>query len=305
MRRKVVLVAGAAALAFAMLAVTARVAPAAVSVEGVMDRVGEVIEKVWEKLKDFIDDIGNDMPQAAENQSQDGDEFTWTGSMVAGSVLEIRGTNGEISATAASGSTVEIIAIKESRRSDVRDVTVQVIEHDGGVTVCAVYPTPDGKADNRCGPEGEYRMSVQRNDTQVDFEVRVPAGVRLEAHTVNGEVEAIGLESDASIYTVNGDIELSTTGYAEAETVNGSIEAILGSGFERGVTFSTVNGSIDLDVPDDIDADLSAKWVNGDLTTDLPFQLQGRVSRTSARGTLGDGGPSLELETVNGSIRIR
>jgi DUF4097 and DUF4098 domain-containing protein YvlB len=88
--------------------------------------------------------------------------------------------------------------------------------------------------------------------------------------------------------------------------VNGSIDAVVGSAdLGDGVSFSTVNGSISLDLNDAVDADVDASWLNGSFETDLPFALQGRLSRRSARGVLGDGGPRLELSTVNGSIRIR
>ena len=42
----------------------------------------------------------------------------------------------------------------------------------------------------------------------------------------------------------------------------------------------------------------------GGFESDLPFTLEGRMSRRSARGALGDGGAQIELKTVNGSIRI-
>jgi len=149
-------------------------------------------------------------------------------------------------------------------------------------------------------------MNTERNDVQVDFRIEVPAGVAFIGRTVNGEVEAIGLRSDVVAASVNGDIEVATTGFAQAETVNGSIEASMGSSeLREGAEFSTVNGSIDLDLPDDIDADIDASWLNGSFESDIPFLLEGRVSRRSAQGILGDGGAELELETVNGSIRIR
>ena len=70
------------------------------------------------------------------------------------------------------------------------------------------------------------------------------------------------------------------------------------------LSFSTVNGSISLDLPDDVDADVDARWVNGRLETDLPLELIRRVSGRSARRVLGDGGPELNLRTVNGSIPL-
>ena len=62
---------------------------------------------------------------------------------------------------------------------------------------------------------------------------------------------------------------------------------------------------ITLDVDDGADATVNASWLNGGFESDLPFTLDGRIGKRSARGVLGDGGPELELQTVNGSIRIR
>src|SRR2546422_4855498 len=62
-------------------------------------------------------------------------------------------------------------------------------------------------------------MNVRDNDVTVDFTVRVPAGVRFLGKTVNGEVEAAVGSSDVEAITVNGSIRISTTGYAEAQTV--------------------------------------------------------------------------------------
>jgi len=234
------------------------------------------------------------------------DGFSWRGSIGSGNVLEIKGVNGPIVVERASGSRVEVTAQAEGRRSDPKTVTIGRVEHAGGVTLCAVYPTPEGESENYCAPGGGGHMNVGKNDVQVSFHVMLPEGVTFHGRTVNGDVQAMGLDSDIELTTVNGDVELSTTGRAEATTVNGSIEGAFGNADIRDkVTFSTVNGSITLDVPDDIDADLDASWLNGELDSDLPFTLQGSTSKGQAKGVIGDGGPQLSLSTVNGSIRLR
>jgi hypothetical protein len=229
-------------------------------------------------------------------------EFRWEGALEAGMTIEVEGVNGPIEAVRATGDEVVVLAEKRARRSDPEDVRIEVIEHARGVTVCAVYPSPDGR--NRCEPGGG-RNSVKNNDTRVSFRVEVPEGVHLTARTVNGAVEALELASDVDATTVNGDVEVSTSGFARARTVNGSILAVTGRWNPDGAHFSTVNGSIELDLPDDVDADVRARWVNGRFETDVPLRLEGSISRRSASGTFGDGGPELRLETVNGSIRIR
>ena len=47
-------------------------------------------------------------------------------------------------------------------------------------------------------------MSVRDNDVNVEFRVKVPAGVRFVGRTVNGGIEASGITADAEAHTVNG-----------------------------------------------------------------------------------------------------
>jgi hypothetical protein len=232
------------------------------------------------------------------------EEFRWAGVVDAGDVLEIKGVNGPISATPASGREVEVVAVKSGRRSDPANVTIDVVEHAGGVTLCAIYPTPEGDRANECGVGEDGRNRVRRNDVRVSWEIRVPRGVAFRGRTVNGGIEAIGLGAEVDVETVNGDVVIETTGFAAARTVNGSIEARMDGDPLENVSFETVNGSIRLDVADGIDADLDASWLNGSLETEIPFQVRGRMGRRSAEGTLGEGGATLRLRTVNGSIRI-
>jgi len=228
------------------------------------------------------------------------EDFRWEGTLAAGQTLELKGVNGSIEATA--GDAVVVTADKRARRSDPDSVRIEVVEHAQGVTICAVYPG----AGNRCEPGEGGKMSTRDNDVSVDFTVRVPAGVRLVGRTVNGAIEARGLESEASLQTVNGSVQLDTTGIRQAETVNGSIKAALGRGDWTGdLELRTVNGSITLTLPDGVGADVSARTVNGGIETDFPLTVKGRFGGRRVNGRIGDGGRGLELETVNGSIRLR
>lgn len=267
---------------------------AARAVERAVAGVGRAVERAFDRGPG-----GDVWSEAAE-------DFYWSGALAAGEILEIKGTNGAILVEPARGDEVEVRATARGRRSDPREVRIERVEHGEGITFCAVYPTPSGERENYCGPGPEGRNNTRRNDVQVEFVVSLPPGVLFAGKTVNGDVEALDLESDLSVSTVNGDVDVSTTGYAEAQTVNGSIEARMGRMDPGGgLRFETVNGSITLDLPDDVDADLDARWVNGGLDSDLPFRVEGRVSRQRAQGVFGDGGPLLSVSTVNGSIRVR
>lgn len=232
-------------------------------------------------------------------------EFRWHGALAAGRTVEIKGVNGRVEANPASGGEVEVVAVKTARRSNPEDVRIEVVQHEGGVTICAVYPNPDGEQ-NTCTPGSGGHMSTRNNDTSVEFMVRVPAGVRFTGRTVNGEVEAHDLTADVEAYTVNGSIHISTTGLARAHTVNGSINAVMGRAeWTDELEFKTVNGGIDLTFPAGLSAELEAKTLNGQISTDFPLTVQGTFSRRHVSGTIGGGGRALRLETVNGSVQLR
>lgn len=242
--------------------------------------------------------------QNRDELAQEIADFVWHGTVRTGQTVEIKGVNGDIIARRAAGGEIEVRAEKRARRSDPSTVRIEVVEHADGVTLCAVYPSSRGR-ENTCEAGSGGTTNIRNNDVQVTFYVSVPENVTFRGKTVNGDIEVHDLGSDVAASSVNGDIEISTTGFAEASTVNGSIVAAMERyDVAEGLSFQTVNGSISLDLPDDVDADVDAKWVNGRLEWDLPFELIGRRARRSARGVLGVGGSELNLRTVNGSIHV-
>lgn len=221
-------------------------------------------------------------------------------------MIEIKGINGDVSATPASGNEVEIVAKKSARRSNPSDVKIVVVEHEGSVTVCALYPDARMREPNECQPGDKGRMNNRNNDTEVDFEVRVPRGVEFTGRTVNGSVRGTGLTADTFGHTVNGTVRLKTTGLAEAHTVNGAIDVSMGrSNWTNVLEFATVNGSIMVTFPGELNADVEASTVNGSMSTDWPLTVSGKWGPKHMRGKIGQGGRELTLSTVNGDIEIR
>jgi hypothetical protein len=220
--------------------------------------------------------------------------------------IEIKGINGDISAEPAGGGEVEVIAHKKSSRSNPDQVSIKVVEHAGGITICALYPSDDADKPNTCEPDKGGHMSVRNNDVNVDFSVRVPVGVSFVGRTVNGEISATSLGGNVLSHTVNGAIRISTSGYARAKTVNGEISAKIGDGnWPDSLEFKTVNGEISLELPSTISTEVNADTFNGEISSDFPLSLTGKVSRKHVSGRIGNGGRSLVLKTINGSINLR
>jgi len=232
--------------------------------------------------------------------AQDSERWNWRGSLTRGQTLEVRNISGTIRAEPASGSSVEVTAVKHGEHEDPADVRIEVVEGSDGITICAVYP---GRG-NTCEPGGGH-MNVRHNDVQVDFEVRVPRGVRFEGSNVNGSVDAIGLEGPAHVHTVNGNVTLETTaGEASATTVNGSVSATVRGSGGGDLEFSTTNGSVRVALPAGLGAEITAETVNGGVSSDFPISLRGRISPRHMSGTIGSGGRRIRLHTVNGEIRL-
>ena len=233
-------------------------------------------------------------------------DFRWHGAVPQGQTIEVKGVNGAIRAEPSGGNDVEVTAEKTSRRDDPATVQFQVVQHAGGVTICAMYPSRSGSRPNECQPGDGGRMNVQNNDVNVNFTVHVPAGVRFAGRTVNGQIDADRLNGDVALSTVNGSISFSTTGTASATTVNGSIRGEMGrADWSDRLEMSTVNGGITLTFPSTLSAELRASTVNGDISTDFPMSITGRISRRRIEGTIGGGGRTLALETVNGGISLK
>jgi hypothetical protein len=236
----------------------------------------------------------------------DATPFNWQGSVGGGKTVEIKGINGWIHAETALGGSIEVSARRHGRKQDPNGVRIDVVQSPDGVTICAVYPDAKAGEPNECKPGRGGRMNSKDNDVQVEFTVKVPAGVNLVARNVNGEVKAEGLRSDVRASTVNGDVHVSTSGMAVADTVNGSIHASMGAySWNDNLEFKTVNGSIDVTMPAGVSAEFEASSVNGGVYSDFQMTVRGDLKQNHVNATIGGGGRHLKMTTVNGAIRLR
>jgi hypothetical protein len=249
---------------------------------------------------------GVDWPFDRDTTGQVHVDFDWGGRIAPGDQIEIKGVFGNVRAVLASGSDVVVRATKTGQPDAVATVDIEVVTHAGGVTICAVYPDVPGQQPNNCVPGDGGNMSVRdsaNGAVQVEFIVQVPKEVVFVGRTLAGDVEAIGLESDAFLSSMFGDVSVSTTGLATAKTMAGSIVAAIGlANWGRDLAFQTMTGDITLEVPSNTDAEVEASATAGSIISDFPLRqtLPGMMS-----GTIGSGGPMLKLATMAGDIRLK
>jgi len=144
----------------------------------------------------------------------------------------------------------------------------------------------------------------------------------LELHTTGGTIDATEIVGDTEATTTGGSIRLEeVTGDVDARTsggeirveeVDGEVDADTTGGSIRvswtaGPTgeLRTTGGSIEVELPEDSGVKLRARSTGGTVDIDDDLQFSGRAERTEADGQLGPGGPSLDLRTTGGSVRVR
>jgi DUF4097 and DUF4098 domain-containing protein YvlB len=239
-------------------------------------------------------------PHAASLNARTGqNDFHWREQVAPGRAIEINGVYGNIHAEAASGNEVEVVATKHAVHSNPNEVQLQVIKHQDGVTICAVYP-----GGNQC-KSGDMSSHVHNNDVRVDFTVRVPANVRLIARAVNGDIEAVSLHSNVEAYSAMGNVSISTDGYARARTITGYINASMGNaGWSGRLDFESVTGEITLKLPASTNTEVHAESITGNISTEFPLTVKGMANAQSLEGVIGSGGRRLTLKTISGPIKL-
>jgi DUF4097 and DUF4098 domain-containing protein YvlB len=110
---------------------------------------------------------------------------------------------------------------------------------------------------------------------------------RTHLKTVNGRIEATGLAAAGRFETVNGSISVTFT------TLTGI----------DGLSMRTVNGRCDLTLPKDAAFSVNSTSINGGVHTDTPIKVE-KSGLAHFRGSVGEGGPKIEFNSVNGELAI-
>jgi len=147
----------------------------------------------------------------------------------------------------------------------------------------------------------------------------------LDAQTTNGGVDLIDAEGEITVHTSNGHIHTerlrgsldagTSNGAISGDieradreirvgTSNGSIDLHLPGGLNKDLRAHTTNGAITLHLPDRVSAHVSASTSNSSIHSELELTVQGEFSKNHLEGSIGSGGPLLDLSTTNGSIRL-
>ncbi len=233
--------------------------------------------------------------------------FSWKGPVKADAWLRLRNVSGDFEIRQGTSDSAEIQFVIERSNSWAPTAEVKVLQESDGVIACVLYGegTNCSAADYKGGNTEDYkRPSFLRGSTSVHGMVTVPRGVKLDAESVNGDINVASVASDMIIATTNGDIEVrGATQSVKVTTTNGDIDLgmdAVGSGLQ----VETTNGTVKVELPPTLNAVLNMRTTNGDLELGFP----GNVTTKTAKqilATLGTGGSPIDITTTNGDVTLR
>jgi len=235
--------------------------------------------------------------------------------------LEIGNVFGSIEVTGGNSSQVQIVVAKtiraesnESLERARKEVTLDIEQHEGALKLYVNGPFRCRCDDCRDSREG------RGYSVKMDFQVQVPSEIDLKVKTVNeGDVKVSNVTGDFLVRNVNGRIEMkAVAGSGTARTVNGPVTVWFRQNPRSSSEFRTINGDVELRFVSGLSADFRFKTFNGGIYSDFPVtSLPARPVSEERHGTkwvlrsdrftaarVGSGGPEIQIENLNGDIRI-
>jgi len=230
-----------------------------------------------------------------------GDEWKRTYSLAPGGRLEIININGAIQASPATGTQVEVVAIREVKASSDELAQELLAKAEMVEEVASGRVKVQLKVAAETGGPGLR----SRNPVSIQYRVRLPPGLNVSFRTENGAVRVENVQGQLTVASTNGPVVgRGLSGSVDATTVNGGIEIGL-TAVTADSRIVTVNGPATLVLSPDINADLDAGVVNGGVFVEDGLVLTA-TERSIRRvtGRVNAGGPKIVVQTTNGGVRV-
>jgi hypothetical protein len=272
---------------------------------------------------------GCDLEEVFGDSDRFQEDFHHTYPMKAGGRLYLENFNGSLEISGWDQDTADISGTKyASTEQALSALKVDIVTSDDSIRIRTVRPFERrGNMGARYVIRLPRRTSLERIQSSNGRIRVVDVGAQALLETSNGSVEVTNAVGPVTIRTSNGSVRASEIqGGIEASTSNASIRVSLAKVEERrpvrlhtsngsvelsvedmrnnDVVVSTSNASITVRLPGSVSANVKASTSNASITNELDATFKGRSAKTHLEGTIGAGGPLLDLSTSNGSIKL-
>ena len=247
----------------------------------------------------------------SRSRRNDPNAFAWNGPVAAPATVQVRNTVGSITVEPSPDKAMHVTAATSWTRGDpTKDVKFQVVTAGTTVTVCAIWNNGGCSADDYSSGKRKRGITFgwsTRSDASVAFTVQVPAGVKVDAATIEGSVN-VRASAPVKARTIDGSLKVGTSiGPVDAETMNGDVDVRMTTIGDAGdVRAVTKNGTAVAWVPEIADGRIDASTLNGELGTDFGAATGDQVGHIREfKSTVGAGSRAYDVQTLNGSAWLR
>lgn len=185
-----------------------------------------------------------------------------------------------------------------------RDTRVDLKSSGGGIRASGLK----GNARVRSSGGGLHIADIVGN---VDAD---SSGGGVDIQKIRGNVRASSSGGGVDVARVTGDVTAESSGggvhvdgvggRVTAESSGGSVTAVLAEDNDAGGSLSSSGGGVRVTLARDLRLSIDASSSGGSVRSELPVEPSGKQTRTSLRGDLNGGGPTLKLRSSGGGIRI-
>jgi hypothetical protein len=195
--------------------------------------------------------------------------------------------------------------IRVPRRTELGDIT----SSNGSIKIEDVEGNSHLTTSNGSVRLAKLRGNVDGHTSNGGVELTDVLG-NVAFHTSNGSVHGENVEGAFEASTSNGGIHVhlrdTQGGHAiKLTSSNGAIDLQLDSPRQNDVIASTSNGSITVRLPGSLNASVHASTNSGgSVRSDFDILMRGEISKHRIEGTIGGGGPRIDLSTSNGNIHL-
>jgi DUF4097 and DUF4098 domain-containing protein YvlB len=227
------------------------------------------------------------------------EEFHQTYALNPDGRVELDNINGAVHISSWDRNEVKVDAVKYAGTEErLKEARIEVQSGKEYLEISTKYPDHDMN----------FNWGSRNNPAGVEYTLTVPRNARLdEIKLINGSLDITGVSGEVRASCINGKLVAhNLSGRAELSTINGHLDARFDQLSGKSVELNSVNGSLELTIPSDSKAEIEASTVSGGIENDFGLHVNNhRYVGHDLRGELGNGGPRIKLENVNGRIEIR
>jgi DUF4097 and DUF4098 domain-containing protein YvlB len=209
-----------------------------------------------------------------------------------GGTLILKTFSGRVDIKAGSGNQVVVHAVRRATRSRLNDIKLEITQSGNTVTI-----------------DANHQLVERRNNNVVetDFDISVPADMRLDVKTFSADVTVTGVRGSHQIDGFSSEVRLvRVAGPMKVKTFSANVE-LQADAWNNGddLDLNTFSGDIILRLPSNASGTINFDSFSGNFNSELPVTLQ-TSSKRNFRGDLNGGGNTdFKLKTFSGNVTIR